>query len=548
MEAKTPSDTLRKPNDEKKSLDETHTNGKATLGDDAVSRLQQSIERLGDQQIEIVRALGAISARMPAGPVTDPLIELVRQVQLRPEDPKAYVALANRLFFLKEYEKAAAAYRGAIQLAPEMPVTRTSLGVCLQKLGKVDEAIASFREALALGPLCPARKHYTDLLFDLKRFDEAIAFWDLEMKAAPHDIVTSRNCTAAYLRADRLEEGGEQARITAERAWSTRFWPTIREDDPLLARATPQPVKAPKLRHDIEQLEYLVAHGIKAKELAPVIPALRKVLDRVAPRGDVRGSALTQEERVEVGAIYNRIVHIADAPEVKQTLSYAWDMAKIEEEYVSKPPGIIHIDNLLTPEAMTLLRKFCIESTIWLSTNHDNGYLGAYQTDGFCPPLMIQIARELRAAMPRVIGNRRLVGMWAYKYDQNMTGINTHADMAAVNVNFWITPDDANLDPTSGGLVVFDAEAPQEWEFELFNGNSPEAPQRIEDFLKSSNARRVEVPVQAEPGGDLQLRPVPPDRAAPLQARVRETAAINVTLLYGDRSDGRLDTRQLISE
>lgn len=41
-----------------------------------------------------------------------------------------------------------------------------------------------------------------------------------------------------------------------------------------------------------------------------------------------------------------------------------------------------------------------------------------------------------------------------------------HADHAAVNLNFWVTPDEANLDPSSGGLVVYpkappaDAEVP----------------------------------------------------------------------------------------
>lgn len=35
-----------------------------------------------------------------------------------------------------------------------------------------------------------------------------------------------------------------------------------------------------------------------------------------------------------------------------------------------------------------------------------------------------------------------------------------HADDARVNLNFWVTPDDANLDPTSGGLVVYPKEPP----------------------------------------------------------------------------------------
>jgi hypothetical protein len=41
--------------------------------------------------------------------------------------------------------------------------------------------------------------------------------------------------------------------------------------------------------------------------------------------------------------------------------------------------------------------------------------------------------------------------------------------LAAVNVNIWLTPDDANLDPSSGGLVVFTAKPPPDWDFTRFN-------------------------------------------------------------------------------
>lgn len=44
---------------------------------------------------------------------------------------------------------------------------------------------------------------------------------------------------------------------------------------------------------------------------------------------------------------------------------------------------------------------------------------------------------------------------------RSMDGISVHADSAAVNLNFWITPDEANLDPSSGGLVVYPKMPPQ---------------------------------------------------------------------------------------
>lgn len=43
-----------------------------------------------------------------------------------------------------------------------------------------------------------------------------------------------------------------------------------------------------------------------------------------------------------------------------------------------------------------------------------------------------------------------------------MDGIRVHADVASVNLNFWVTPDDANLDPSSGGLVVYPRVPPED--------------------------------------------------------------------------------------
>jgi hypothetical protein len=80
--------------------------------------------------------------------------------------------------------------------------------------------------------------------------------------------------------------------------------------------------------------------------------------------------------------------------------------------------------------------------------------------------------------------------MWAFKYDSTLSGTAIHADEAAVNVNFWITPDEANLDPESGGLVLWDVAAPMDWDFAKFNSDSP----AIHDFLKKAGAKSLTVP------------------------------------------------------
>ena len=82
--------------------------------------------------------------------------------------------------------------------------------------------------------------------------------------------------------------------------------------------------------------------------------------------------------------------------------------------------------------------------------------------NGFFTPLLAQISEELRGLMPNVFGDHRLNQAWGYKYNTHPQGIKEHADFAAVNTNFWITPDEANEDPDSGGLVVWDKPAPMD--------------------------------------------------------------------------------------
>ena len=78
-----------------------------------------------------------------------------------------------------------------------------------------------------------------------------------------------------------------------------------------------------------------------------------------------------------------------------------------------------------------------------------------------------------------ILSDNPLLQPWGFKYDNRLGGIAVHADFAAVNINFWITPDDANLDPDSGGLIVWDAAAPLDWGFARYNDDVAAA----RDFL-----------------------------------------------------------------
>jgi hypothetical protein len=142
-----------------------------------------------------------------------------------------------------------------------------------------------------------------------------------------------------------------------------------------------------------------------------------------------------------------------------------------------------------TSEALESLRRFCWGSTVWRRV-YKGGYLGAYPEFGFACPLLAQIADELRRKHPTVFAAHPLSYLWGFKYDNQLSGIELHADFAVINAHFWITPDDANLDPKSGGLVIWDHPATLDWDYNKYNSDSAAA----RKFLAHAGARSVTVP------------------------------------------------------
>lgn len=57
-------------------------------------------------------------------------------------------------------------------------------------------------------------------------------------------------------------------------------------------------------------------------------------------------------------------------------------------------------------------------------------------------------------------------------------------------MNFWITPDECNLDKESGGIVVYDVPAPDSWSFHDYNAES----EKMKQFLEAHGSKYVRVP------------------------------------------------------
>jgi len=228
-----------------------------------------------------------------------------------------------------------------------------------------------------------------------------------------------------------------------------------------------------------------------------------------------------------------RITGSAISPSINAT---AIENAFLEK---GKLPPLATIDNFLTPEALRRVREYCMASTVWFEAKER--LLGAYLDEGFAAPILLQIAEELPQKFPRIFGDHRLAYLWAYKYQADVPGIGIHADEAAINVNFWITPDSANLGRAphaSAGLVVYDALAPPGWDASWFNayGNNK---QRINDLLQSTGwANRT---VAYRQNRMVMFTSDLFHKTDSFQFRNQyESRRINLTLLYGPRAQGRV--------
>ncbi|MBT4701499.1 MAG: hypothetical protein HOB79_10535, partial [Rhodospirillaceae bacterium] len=98
-----------------------------------------------------------------------------------------------------------------------------------------------------------------------------------------------------------------------------------------------------------------------------------------------------------------------------------------------------------------------------------------------------------------------------------------------VNINFWITPDVANKDPDSGGLVVWDKPAPIDWTFAQYQD-----PAGLRNFLVEEKAEQVVFPHRQNRVLIFNSNLVHMTDKLSFKPGY-ENHRINVTMLYGDR-------------
>lgn len=252
----------------------------------------------------------------------------------------------------------------------------------------------------------------------------------------------------------------------------------------------PIAVHAHQALHNLEQLVYLEqADNLPPGTLLSVPSGLREAAQRKL--NQVLDGAGSEIPTLPMGGQYGRV--LADPPFVMhdeappaRCLNARNDWDYVVGAFGGEGRGIACVDNLLTPEALVQLQRFCLRSTVWRRP-YAAGYLGANPETGFFSPLLLQIAAELRQVVPGLLAGHHLSYWWSFVCQHQRPGIDVHADQSDISLNFWITPDAANLEPGTGGLDVWDVAAPADWTFEDYNVGSRD----IHAFLRQEGARQT---------------------------------------------------------
>ena len=113
------------------------------------------------------------------------------------------------------------------------------------------------------------------------------------------------------------------------------------------------------------------------------------------------------------------------------------------------------LDGVLTRSALAELRRFCLESAIWHGVSSRVPYIDSQLDGGFCCGLLFQVAREASNEFAHPLRNKSLHWIAGFRYPHPSDGIALHADRSLITANLWITPDEANLDPSRGGMVLY---------------------------------------------------------------------------------------------
>ena len=420
------------------------------------------------------------------------------------------------------------------------------------RAGRLGEAQAGYRAALGLSPGHASIMHNLGAIAAAQgNLHSAITCFDAAIAAEPHYAAAHVNRAAslqalgqprqaieAFTRASALDPAcydahralgflwlaeGERGRALDHFARTYELRRGEDRNDVALRSLTA--ATRGKLLHDAEQFRFLAGRRRDRQNFE----ALAKTYETVAREFPEEPTKLSSEQIAVLGNDYNSAITVFAAPELRgRAVSERREHATIMRLFQERQAGAVYFDELLTAPALVRLKQYLLESTIWHDFGHIDGFVASYLEDGLACPLLLQVADEIRQTFPELLADRPLAQAWAFKGLQCGAAVDAHADDAAISLNFWLTPDEANLDAQRGGLAICCTPPPSEWQIKGYDADNAQ----IAEFMARHTDDTLYVPYR-ENRVVLFASRLFHRSDAPQFAQGYENHRINITMLFG---------------
>ncbi len=377
----------------------------------------------------------------------------------RPETVEAHHGLGRIAAIEGRNDEAAGHFEKAIALAPERVEAHVDLGRLQRLEGRYDDAIAQLLEAIALAPEKPGA--YVELgrvLFEQGYADQAIEQYEKALSLDGGDAEAFRHLGAALLARGRYDEARAAFHNVLRARHGGRWWNAERFLD--VGRgggARPRPVRIStfRLRDHMEQVTHLVERGLLDRSFEAMAERYRQVLAEVEHAVGDDGQALLGPAQIDrIGGFLDRVVRFADTPRIDgAVLDDDLDLAAAERSLLDEGAAAARIDRLLSPAAFEALRAFCRETTIFFR-DPAPGIVGADLASGFNCELVYRLAGEIKARMPRLLGEFELAEARAWRHRNRHPGGPARREPGALALLLWLSPRAACDDPEGGGLIL----------------------------------------------------------------------------------------------
>ena len=273
-------------------------------------------------------------------------------IQLKPQYVEALSNVGNVYRRQRQWEKAITAYEDTMKLKPQSADLLNNLGVVYKEKGDNAQALAHYQQATTLSPQHAEAHHNMGVVLkDQGKLEEAAHAFQEALNLKSNYANAHYHLGLLLLWQQRMTDALACFQHSANLTYNHGH-----------GIAPPFVTKA-RLKHDAEQLEYISTH----------VPSIqfpqdyRNTLKAISANHNQKTSdsiyvRLTPQEQTSLAPAFPKILYVRHTKALPgKAVNPDLDVAAIEAQYFSTHPEAMFVDDLLTREALTELRAFCLD-------------------------------------------------------------------------------------------------------------------------------------------------------------------------------------------